>query len=111
MISTDGLKALKNHNGKLTLVNTLTAGAFEKTKIPGAISVPFDRDDLAARVEHEAGGKDKPVVVYCANQKCDSSKKAANKLEVAGFTAVSRYTGGAAAWQNDVGCEDASQCS
>jgi rhodanese-related sulfurtransferase len=61
-------------------------------------------------VEQEAGGKDKPVVVYCASQQCNSSEKAGNKLEAAGFTAVSRYTGGAAAWQKDAGEVHASQC-
>jgi rhodanese-related sulfurtransferase len=108
-ITTDGLKALKGQNGDLTLVNTLDAEAFEKTKIPGAINVPLESGDFAARVEKKAGGKDKPVVVYCASQQCDSSEKAAKKLESAGFTAVSRYTGGAAAWQKEAGEVHASQ--
>jgi rhodanese-related sulfurtransferase len=109
-ITTDGLKTLRGQNEKLTLVNTLGAGAFEKTKIPGAINVPLDSGNFTARVEQEAGGKDKPVVVYCADQQCDSSERATKKLEAAGFTAVSRYTGGAAAWQNDVEGTHASQC-
>jgi rhodanese-related sulfurtransferase len=110
MISTDGLKALKGQNGDLTLVNTLGPDSFEKTKIPGAINVPLDNSEFAARVEQEAGGKDKPVVVYCASQQCDSSEKAAQKLEAAGFTAVSRYTGGAEAWQKEAGEVQASHC-
>ena len=109
-ITTDGLKALKSGNEELTLVNTLGCESFEKTKIPGAINVPLDSSDFAARVEQEAGGKDNPVVVYCASQQCDSSEKAARKLEAAGFTAVSRYTGGAAAWQKEAGEVHASQC-
>lgn len=100
-INTYDLKALKGQNGDLTLVNTLAAEAFEKTRIPGAINVPLECDDFVARVEHEAGGKDKPVVVYCASQQCESSEKAARKLESAGFTAVSRYKGGAAAWKQE----------
>ena len=98
-ITTEDLKALKDQNGDLTLVNTLAAEAFQKTKIPGAINVPLASNDFASQVEQEAGGKDKPIVVYCASQQCDSSEKAARKLESAGFTSVSRYTGGAAAWQ------------
>jgi rhodanese-related sulfurtransferase len=100
-ITTEDLKALKGQNGDLTLVNTLAADGFQKTKIPGAINVPLESDDFAARVEKKAGGKDKPVVVYCASQQCNSSEKAARKLESAGFTDVSRYTGGAAAWQQE----------
>jgi rhodanese-related sulfurtransferase len=109
-ITTDGLKALQGQNGDLTLVNTLAADEFEKTKIPGATNIPLASGDFAARVEQEAGGKDKPVVVYCASQQCNSSEKAAQKLEAAGFTAVSRYTGGAAAWQKEAGEVHASQC-
>jgi rhodanese-related sulfurtransferase len=107
-ISTDGLQALKTNGEELTLVNTLGAESFEKTKIPGAINVPLDTGDFSARVEEEAGGKDKPVVVYCASEQCNSSEKAATKLEAAGFTNVLRYPGGAAAWQREAGRVQAS---
>jgi rhodanese-related sulfurtransferase len=100
-ITTDGLKALQNQNGGFTLVNTLSAEAFAKTKIPGAVNVPLGDPNFAVHVEQIAGGKDKPVVVYCAHDQCDSSEKAAQKLESSGFTEVLRYTGGAAAWQNE----------
>ena len=109
-ITTDDLKALQGQNGNLTLVNTLAADAFQKTKIPGAINVPLENQDFAARVEKEAGGKNQPVVVYCASQQCNSSEKAASKLESAGFTNVSRYTGGAAAWQQESAAAPAGQC-
>ncbi len=109
-ITTGELKAQCGKPGGLTLVNTLGAEAFEKTKIPGAINVPLESGDFAARVEQEAGGKDKPVVVYCASRQCNSSEKAAQKLEAAGFTAVSRYTDGAAAWQKEAGAVPAGQC-
>jgi rhodanese-related sulfurtransferase len=108
-ITTHDLKALKGQDGHLTLVNTLAADAFQKTTIPGAINVPLESDDFATRVEKQAGGKDKPVVVYCASQQCNSSEKAARKLESAGFTDVSRYTGGAAAWQQEA-AEAPGQC-
>jgi rhodanese-related sulfurtransferase len=100
-ITTDQLKELRDKNGGLTLVNTLAADSFEKTRIPGAVNIPLDSNDFTARVEQKAGGKDKPVVVYCASEQCNSSEKAAKKLEDAGFTAVSRYTGGAAAWKKE----------
>lgn len=100
-ITTEDLRALKEGDEAVTLVNTLDAEAFEKTGIPGAVNIPLTSDDFAARVETEAGGKHKPIVVYCASDKCDSSEKAAKKLEAVGFTAVSRYTGGAAAWQRE----------
>jgi rhodanese-related sulfurtransferase len=100
-VTTSELKALKGRNGDLTLVNTLSAEAFEKTKIPGSINIPLESGDFAARVEQAAGGKARPIVVYCASASCNSSEKAAKKLEAAGFTAVSRYTDGAAAWEKE----------
>ena len=109
-ITTDELKSLRDKNGGLTLVNTLGAESFEKTRIPGAINIPLDDSDFVTRVEQKAGSKDKPVVVYCASQQCNSSEKAAEKLEAAGFTAVSRYTGGAAAWQKEAGEVHAGHC-
>lgn len=102
-ITTAELKALKFKNGGLALVNTLSAADFEGTKIPGAVNIPLESGDFVARVEQEAGGKAKPVVVYCASKECNSSENAAKKLESAGFTAVSRYTDGAAAWQKEAG--------
>ena len=100
-ITTDELKDLREKDENVTLVNTLAADYFEKTRIPGAVNVPLEDSNFAARVEQETGGKDKPVVVYCASEQCNSSEKAATKLEQAGFTDVSRYTGGAAAWQKE----------
>ena len=107
-ISTKELKGLLDENGDVTLVNTLGADSFEKTRIPGAVNIPLKDDDFAARVEQEAGGKDKQVVVYCASQQCDSSEKAAKKLEEAGFTAVTDFAGGFAAWQEEAG--ELSEC-
>jgi rhodanese-related sulfurtransferase len=100
-IATDELKDLRAKGENLTLVNTLAADAFEKTRIPGAVNIPLDDSKFVTRVEQEAGGKDKPVVVYCASDQCNSSEKAATKLEAAGFTDVTRYTGGAAAWKKE----------
>lgn len=109
-ITTGDLKTLQGQNGDLTLVNTLTADDFEKTKIPGAINIPLVSYDFAARVEKAAGGKDKPVAVYCASDQCNSSEQAARKLESAGFTDVSRYTGGAAAWREESAGAPSEQC-
>jgi rhodanese-related sulfurtransferase len=102
------LKALLDGNEDVLLVNTLKADSFEKTRIPGAINIPLDDEDFVARVEEHAGGKDKPVVVYCASLECNSSEKAAEKLENAGFTAVTDFAGGFKAWQENL--EPVSEC-
>jgi hypothetical protein len=56
-ITTGELKAQCGKPGGPTLVNTLGAEAFEKTKIPGAVNVPLESGDFAARVEQEAGAR------------------------------------------------------
>src|SRR4029078_7462681 len=96
-----GLKALLDGNEDVLLVNTLKAESFEKTRIPSAVNIPLDDEDFVTRVEETAGGKDKSVVVYCASQECNSSEKAAEKLENAGFTAVTDFAGGFKAWQEN----------
>jgi rhodanese-related sulfurtransferase len=100
-IETNELKALLDGNEDVLLVNTLNSDSFEKTRIPGAVNIPLEDQDFVARVEKQAGGKDKPVVVYCASQQCNSSEKAAEKLEHAGFTAVTDFAGGFKAWQEE----------
>jgi rhodanese-related sulfurtransferase len=107
-VDTSGLKTLLDGSEGVLLVNTLKAVSFEKTRIPGAINIPLESEDFVARVEEQAGGKDKPVVVYCASQECNSSEKAAEKLETAGFTAVTDFAGGFKAWQEN--SEAASEC-
>jgi rhodanese-related sulfurtransferase len=100
-ISTTELRKLREEQTDVILVNTLAAESFEETRIPGAVNVPLEEDDFVRRVEALAGGKDRPVVVYCASRECNSSERAAAKLEEAGFTGVLDFAGGAAAWKSD----------
>jgi len=98
-ISTEELKTLREQDSNLTLINTLPEEHFAQTQIPGSQNIPLESDDFVEQVEKAAGGKDQKVVVYCASTECDSSPKAARKLEEAGFTDVVDYEGGAKAWQ------------
>jgi rhodanese-related sulfurtransferase len=107
-IDANRLKALLDSNEDVLLVNTLNAGSFETTQIPGAVNIPLDSEHFVRRVEEQAGGKEKPVVVYCASQECNSSEKAAERLEDAGFTAVTDFAGGFKAWQEN--SEAVSEC-
>lgn len=99
-IDAEQLKEMRAKNQKLLLVNTLGAEQFETTKIPGAVNAPESEDDFARRVEQLAGGKDMPVVVYCADTECGSSKQAAEKLEQAGFSEVYDFEAGAEGWKD-----------
>lgn len=100
-ITTAELEMLHEKDPSVLIINTLPHESFEKTRIPGAISIPQDVPDFVNRVKQEVGGKNQKMVVYCANSHCDSSEKATKKLEEAGFTSVLTYKGGAEAWKNE----------
>jgi rhodanese-related sulfurtransferase len=87
------------------LVNVLGEDDFRKAHIPGSRNVPTSRSRLENEIERLAGGKDVPVVVYCAGSDCDASPAAAKRLTLAGFTNVYDYSGGMKSWieaRNDV---------
>ena len=100
-ITTKELQELQSTEDDLPIINTLPRDAFEKTRIPGAINIPQDEPEFSDRVARAVGAKIDKLVVYCANQQCDSSEKATKKLEEAGFTSVLTYKGGAEAWKKE----------
>lgn len=99
-ITAQDLKHMRDRGEDFLLVNSLPTQYFNDTKIPGAVNIPEKDDDFAERVEQRAGGKEKTVVVYCANSSCDSSAKAADKLEAAGFQDVWKFEEGAEGWKH-----------
>lgn len=80
------------------LVNVLGEEEFEKAHIPGSHNVPVKRARLENEIERLAGGKESPVVVYCAGSECEASTDAARRLSNAGFEKVFAYSGGMASW-------------
>ena len=83
-----------------TIINVLPAEYFEKTHIPGSINIPFDSEDFPQRVKTIVGGTDAPIVVYCASEACNKSKKAGPELIAYGFSNVMCYEGGTKEWQD-----------
>jgi rhodanese-related sulfurtransferase len=100
-ITTKELQELQSTEPNLPVINTLPRDAFEKTRILEAINIPQDEPEFSDRVARAVGVKTDKLVVYCANQQCDSSEKATKKLEEAGFTSVLTYKGGAEAWKKE----------
>jgi thiosulfate/3-mercaptopyruvate sulfurtransferase len=81
------------------LVNTLPAEKFASTKVLSSVNIPEHEEGFAARVLEKAGALDRTIVLYCANDGCDSSNKAAQKLLDASFQDVWVFEGGAQAWR------------
>ncbi|WP_153558501.1 rhodanese-like domain-containing protein [Roseimaritima sediminicola] len=97
-VTTERLQTLIEENKDFLLVNTLDPEDFAKTRIQGAINIPVSQDDFVDNVVRAAGSKQKLIIVYCASRQCDSSTKAAKRLDEAGVN-VADFEGGAAAWQ------------
>lgn len=98
-ISRDELKTMNEaEHEDFVLINVLSRENFNKQHIRTSINIPVDSDDFAQRVESVSGGKERTIVVYCANFECNASPSAAKKLEQAGFTQVYDYEGGTEDW-------------
>ncbi len=100
-ITAQELRKMQGAGEDFLLVNTLPADSFAKTKIPGAVNIPESDSDFVQRVEMQAGGKGKTVVVYCASSQCDSSTKGAEKLNKAGFTDLYDFEAGFEGWSQE----------
>jgi len=101
-IATDELKALHADRRGLLLINTLDESHFESSRILDALNVPESKDDFVDRIEGIAGSKNRPIVVYCDSSECQSSTRAAEKLDAAGFQEVYDYDGGMRAWKQEI---------
>lgn len=70
-----------------TVIDVRMADEFADGHLPNARNIPHDEVGArAAEIEQAAGGKDRPVVVYCGTGPRASIAKVT--LEAAGFTAV-----------------------
>lgn len=77
------------------LVNTLPADSFKEEHIAESINVPEDSlEELRNHFD-----PDKRIIVYCASRDCDSSSKAAQRLQQMGFTDVVDFEGGLKQWK------------
>jgi rhodanese-related sulfurtransferase len=95
----DQLQKMKKNKEDFLLINVLPAETFKEDHIPDSINVPVNSPDFESQVEQAAGSKDKKVVTYCASFDCSASRKAAEKLDKAGFKDVSAYEGGMKEWK------------
>lgn len=82
----------------MTIVEVLDPKYFRKFHLPGAINVPLG-DDFADEIQKAVPDKSGTVVVYCSDDACQASPKAASKLEELGYQNVYDYEGGKEDWR------------
>jgi rhodanese-related sulfurtransferase len=98
-VNTGKLRQMRQEKDDLAVVNVLSREEFRHRHIPGSKNIPLTEPDFIEKVEDTIGGRERPVVVYCASEACETSEEAAAKLDEAGFREVYDYVGGMQAWQ------------
>ena len=79
------------------LVDALSPITFAMAHLPGAVNMTQQLLDDRAR--RRIPDKATEVVVYCADEDCDSSTTVANRLLELGYTNVRHYAGGRRDWE------------
>jgi rhodanese-related sulfurtransferase len=93
-VSAQELQQLMHEQLDILVINVLSEKWYNDCHIAGSMNVPLDK--LIERAQ-ELDKKSK-IVVYCALNECDASKKAAILLLCMGFEDVSEYPGGIKEW-------------
>jgi len=99
-INHETLKQKLDNEEDFVFLNVLPREAYEKEHIPGSENIPYDSDDLEEQAEQKADSKDAEIIVYCADEECQASNKAAKRLEEEGFTNVKDFEGGMEEWKS-----------
>ena len=114
----------KHKNGEILLINTLPASNYDKNHIPNSYNLHHNDINIMSReeliewmnivIEDNYPVLDKlikngqlevyelPIVVYCANKKCNLSQKAAIELYNKGFVNVRDFEDGMRGYNNYV---------
>jgi rhodanese-related sulfurtransferase len=95
-ITVDELEQMKDSGSDFRLVDVLGEEHYENGHIPGAENIPLNQ---VAETALEEIGKDEEIVVYCKDEDCQASPKAAEKLEKLGYENVKDFEGGLKAWE------------
>lgn len=92
-IDRDSIRTLVRRGAQL--VEVLPKEEYERSHLPGAVSIPLSR--ISRRTADQIEWN-QPVIVYSRDHLCDLSARAAWRLASMGFTQVFRYIGGKADW-------------
>lgn len=83
----------------VTLVEVLDEAEFENFHLPGALNVPIGRD-FKQEIRETVPDLHEPVVVYCRDEDCDASSRAARAMEDLGYDRVYDYDAGKTDWKD-----------
>lgn len=97
---TIGLERLKGFldDNDAEVINVLGTDQFEKQHIPGSWNAPVDAEDFGDLIRERVPDRETPIAVYCADEDCGASPRAAKKLTEMGFDNVFDFEGGMKEW-------------
>jgi rhodanese-related sulfurtransferase len=95
-IAREELASLIATGGPLVVVDALGPISYAAAHIPTAVNITPDRVDALA--PRRIPDLDTAVVVYCANEDCESSVEVARRLVELGYRDVRHYAGGKRDW-------------
>lgn len=96
-VSARELKDLMDVGEKITVVNVLEKGEFDREHICGSMSIPLS--DIEKDVPNLLKNKDDTIVVHCSGAMCTASAIAREKLTDLGYRDVRRFEGGIDEWR------------
>lgn len=82
----------------MAVIEVLGEEYFEKFHLPGAKNVPLG-ETFDERIQETVPDKSQPVVVYCLDEECEASPKAARRMEELGYQKVFDYDAGKMEWK------------
>jgi len=89
------LKQKIDNGDSFHLVEVLMPKEYNRLHIKGAVNIPLK---TIAKTARDYFDKNEEIVLYCADEDCAASTKAAEKLETFGYTRVFEYPGGKKEW-------------
>jgi rhodanese-related sulfurtransferase len=98
-IDRETLKQWMDEKRDITLVDVLPPDKYEEFHLPGALNIPLDAD-FGARIRENFPDCFQPIVVYCLDQDCSASPKAAEAMQRLGYQKVYDYEAGKVDWRH-----------
>ncbi|MEW6388755.1 MAG: rhodanese-like domain-containing protein [Thermodesulfobacteriota bacterium] len=84
--------------GQSLFIDTRDRQEYEELHIPGAINLSPDSWSELKSSPLLGVPRDRRLIVYCSQERCDAALKVAEKLQTLGFTQVMAFLGGFRSW-------------
>lgn len=92
------LAMIEDEEKDTAVIEVLGPEYFDKFHLPGAQNIPLD-ENFDTKIQQAVPDKSQPVIVYCLNQDCEASPKAAKRMEELGYQNVYDYEAGKMDWK------------